>query len=84
LLIIRKKTIPSFFSLNEADMSSKHIALATSSLQGPDASLLLATGLTFASLILVPAIAAQIGLSASVTGALRIALMKASNRALKG
>ena len=65
-------------------MSSKHIALATTSIQGPDTSLLLATGLAFASLILVPAIAAQIGLSASITGALRIALMKASNRAIKG
>jgi hypothetical protein len=43
--------------------------------------LLLGTGLAFASLILVPAVAAQIGLGASLTGALRIALMKASSRA---
>ena len=46
--------------------------------------LLLGTGLAFASLILVPAVAAQIGLGASVTGALRIALMKASSRAVRG
>lgn len=65
-------------------MNSKPIALVTQSISGHDTSLLVATGLTFASLILVPALAAQIGLSASVTGALRIALMKASNRALKG
>ncbi|MGY6217530.1 hypothetical protein ACW73L_20430 [Methylolobus aquaticus] len=46
--------------------------------------LLLGTGLAFASLILVPAVAAQIGLGASLTGALRIALMKASSRAVRG
>jgi len=47
-------------------------------------SLFVATGLTFASLILVPGIAAQIGLGSSLTGALRMALMKASNRAIRG
>jgi hypothetical protein len=46
--------------------------------------LALGTGLAFASLILVPALAAQIGLGASLTGALRIALMKASSRAVNG
>ncbi len=46
--------------------------------------LLLGTGLAFASLILIPAIAARIGLGSSVTGALRIALMKASSRAVGG
>ncbi|MDD2768484.1 MAG: hypothetical protein PHT19_07100 [Methylococcus sp.] len=46
--------------------------------------LLVGTGLAFASLILVPAIAAQIGLGTSLTGALRIALMKASSRAIRG
>jgi hypothetical protein len=35
-------------------------------------------------MILLPAVAAQVGLSSSVSGALRIALMKASNRALSG
>lgn len=46
--------------------------------------LVLGTGLAFASLILVPALAAQFGLGASLTGALRIALMKASSRAITG
>ena len=45
-------------------------------------ALLLGTGLAFASLILVPALAAQMGLGSSLTGALRIALMKASHRAI--
>ncbi len=46
--------------------------------------LLLGTGLAFASLILVPALAMQVGLGASFTGALRIALMRASSRAVNG
>ncbi len=45
-------------------------------------SLALGTGLAFASLILVPALAASFGVGPSITGALRIALMKVSNRAL--
>jgi hypothetical protein len=54
--------------------------------QRPDDSkaMLLGTGLAFASLILVPALATSIGLGPSVTGALRIALMKASSRAIGG
>jgi len=42
--------------------------------------LLVGTGLAVASLILVPALAMRVGLGASVAGALRIALMKASYR----
>ncbi|MGR9115169.1 MAG: hypothetical protein ACU85E_05340 [Gammaproteobacteria bacterium] len=49
-----------------------------------DGSLLLGTGLAVASMILVPALAMRLGLGASLTGALRIALMKASNRATNG
>lgn len=49
-----------------------------------DGSLLLGTGLIVASMILVPAVAMRLGLSASLTGALRIALMKASSRATHG
>jgi len=45
-------------------------------------ALLLGTGLAFASLILIPALAAQMGVGSSLTGALRIALMKASQRAI--
>ena len=47
-------------------------------------SLLLGTGLVVASMIFVPALAGRLGLGASLTGALRIALMKASNRAVSG
>ena len=45
-------------------------------------ALLLGTGLVVASKILVPALAGRLGLGASLTGALRIALMKASSRAV--
>ena len=47
-----------------------------------NAALLLGTGLVVASMILVPALAGRLGLGASLTGALRIALMKASSRAV--
>jgi hypothetical protein len=47
-------------------------------------SLLLGTGLAVASMILVPALAMRFGLGPSLTGALRIALMKASSRAVSG
>lgn len=45
------------------------------------AALALGAGLALTSMILVPALAMRLGLSASLTGALRIALMKASSRA---
>ncbi len=44
-------------------------------------ALMLGAGLALASMILLPAAAMRLGLDASLTGALRIALMKASNRA---
>jgi len=44
-------------------------------------ALLLGAGLALTSMILVPALAMRLGMSASLTGALRIALMKASSRA---
>jgi hypothetical protein len=47
-------------------------------------SLLLGTGLVVASMILVPALAVRLGMGASLTGALRIALMKASSKAVSG
>ena len=47
-------------------------------------SLLLGTSLALASMILVPAFASRFGLGASLTGALRIAMMKASNQAIRG
>lgn len=43
-------------------------------------SLLLGAGLAMASLILLPAVAQRVGLGASLTIALRGALMRASNR----
>ena len=47
-------------------------------------SLLLGTSLALVSMILLPAFATRLGLGASLTGALRIAMMKASNQALRG
>ncbi len=44
-------------------------------------ALILGAGLALTSMILVPALAMRLGMSASLTGALRIALMKASSRA---
>ena len=61
-------------------MSSTQIAIPAA--QSHNGSLLLGTGLAFASWILVPALAVSLGIGPSVTGALRIALMKASNRAI--
>ena len=43
---------------------------------------LLGTGLAVASMIIVPALAMRVGLGSSLTGALRIALMKASSQAM--
>lgn len=44
-------------------------------------ALILGAGLAVTSMIILPAFAMRMGLSASLTGALRIALMKASNKA---
>lgn len=46
-------------------------------------ALILGTGLAFASLILVPALAAQLGVGTALTGAMRIALMRASSRVVR-
>jgi hypothetical protein len=45
-------------------------------------ALLLGAGLAVTSMIIFPAVAMRMGLGASLTGALRIALMKASNKAV--
>lgn len=47
-------------------------------------SLLLGAGLALASFIILPAVATRIGLGPSLTGAMRIALMKASAKASTG
>lgn len=57
---------------------SKSISAAA---QGPSVgSLALGTGLTLASLILVPALSQAVGLGPSLTGAMRIILMRAAAR----
>lgn len=45
-----------------------------------NSALLLGTGLAVASFIVLPAVAARFGLGSSLTGAMRIALMKASTK----
>jgi hypothetical protein len=47
-------------------------------------ALIVGTGLAFASLILIPAFATQMGMGTALTGALRIALMRASARVASG
>ncbi len=47
-------------------------------------SVLLGAGLALASFIILPAVATRIGLGPSLTGAMRIALMKASAKASSG
>jgi hypothetical protein len=46
--------------------------------------MLIGTGLAFASLILVPALAHRLGMNMPLIGALRIGLMRASSRAVTG
>ncbi len=65
--------------MHGAHMSNQRAIQASAKIDVTGA-LLLGTGLAFASLILVPALAAQLGMGPSLTGALRMALMKASNR----
>lgn len=43
-------------------------------------SVLIGTGLTLASLIIIPAISQSLGMGPSLTSAVRVALMKASNK----
>ncbi len=57
--------------------TTKALAIAQQTNSG---AILLGTGLAFASLILLPAFAARLGLDAALTGAVRIALMRASSR----
>jgi hypothetical protein len=48
--------------------------------QVSNSALLLGAGLAVASFIVLPAVAARLGLGSSLTGAMRIALMKASTK----
>jgi len=56
--------------------------ISTNQQIGEAGSLLLGTGLALTAMILVPALAGRLGLADSVTGALRIALMKVSTKAI--
>lgn len=63
---------------------SKEVIVSTAKLatqQADTGALLLGASLALTSMILLPALAMRLGLSSSLTGALRIALMKASHRA---
>jgi hypothetical protein len=62
----------------EVMISSYEVA----SQQSNTGALILGAGLALTSMILLPAVAMRLGLSASLTGALRIALMKASSKAV--
>lgn len=64
-------------------MTDKTIAqISQSQIQYDTGSLLIGTTLTVAALILVPAFASRLGLGAALTGAMRMALMRASSRAV--
>ncbi|RCX33296.1 hypothetical protein [Thioalbus denitrificans] len=45
------------------------------------ASLMLGAGFAFASLIIIPALSQRLGMGASLTSAMRVALMRASSKA---
>jgi hypothetical protein len=59
---------------------AKNALTHSSSPQYETSALLLSTGLTVAALILAPALASRLGLGAALTGAVRMALMRASSR----
>ena len=65
-------------------MSNELTVEANKENNNDNGSLLLGTGLLVASMIVIPAIAMKMGLGSSLTGALRIALMRASSRAANG
>ena len=65
-------------------MSEKAIATVTRATRHDTGTLLLGTTLTVAALILVPALASRLGLGSALTGAMRMALMRASSRAVNG
>lgn len=65
-------------------MSASKSLTATQSSATSNSAILLSTGLAFASIILVPAFAARLGVGMALTGAMRIALMRASSRMVNG
>ncbi len=65
-------------------MSEQQLTETVQSTSLSTGSVLLGTGLALASFIILPAVATRIGLGSSLTGALRIALMRASAKASTG
>ncbi|HCT99349.1 MAG TPA: hypothetical protein DF614_04600 [Methylococcaceae bacterium] len=65
-------------------MNSTNLATSVKSAKNNNTALLLGAGLAVTSMIILPAFAMRLGLGASLTGALRIALMKASTKAAQG
>jgi|GEM_PF-789900 len=71
--------INSTSSINQFENMSNQQSLPQES-QVSNSAILLGAGLALASFIVLPAIAARFGLGSSLTGAMRIALMKASTK----
>ncbi|MDQ5939840.1 MAG: hypothetical protein QG557_788 [Pseudomonadota bacterium] len=65
-------------------MKSNSQERSIQSVKNNNGALLLGAGLAVTSMIILPAFAMRLGLGASLTGALRIALMKASSKAVQG
>ncbi len=63
-------------------MTDKALVHVSQPSQYDAGTLLVSTGLTVAALILAPALASRLGLGAALTGAVRMALMRASSRVI--
>ena len=71
-IMLPQETSPMSQPPNTADAKSQTASMG---------SLLLGTGFALASLILIPAVAQRTGLGSALTSALRVTLMKASQKA---
>lgn len=65
-------------------MSEQQLVNSTQTNNSTNGSLILGAGLALASFVILPALATRLGLGPSLTGAMRIALMKASAKASSG
>lgn len=70
--------------LLNAEVLAMNVETTRKSTKNNNTALLLGAGLAVTSMIILPAFAMRLGLGASLTGALRIALMKASSKAVQG
>jgi hypothetical protein len=77
-------TLFSIVSFRGFSMHSSSQEQSIKSAKNNNGALLLGAGLAVTSMIILPAFAMRLGLGASLTGALRIALMKASSKAVQG